>query len=758
MSARDALAVARGHPRHLVLFALVAGLLCGGWAPLLAAPVALAALLVAGRSGLAAAAVVAVLGGAVLADARRQSIDTGRLPAELGASVNLRLTLLEPLHERGSGEVVGRSRLAGGEALLLRAPNRASIPDGVGPGDVLAVSGRLVELKRFDRIQRRRGAIAGVEVSELRATGQRRGGLSGALDAVRRRAEAGLAAGLPRAQSALLAGMVLGRDDEIGAPTREAFQASGLAHLLAVSGTNVLLLATLAIWAAGLFGVPLRTRLAAALVLVALYVPLTGAGPSIQRAGVMGAAGLVAALAGRPASRVYALGLAAAVTLALNPYAAGDAGWQLSFAAVVGLLAIAVPLREHLARRRVPGPVADAAAMTLAATVATAPLLAVHFERLSLVSLPANLIVAPVVAPIMWLGMLAAAVAQASPALAVPLNAVNAPLVAFVDRVAAGAAGLPHAVVDFRLPGLPGALLGYAALAAVWLAVRRVPRGPRLALGAAVTAAALLSAVAAARDGPSAPGPGETVVSFLDVGQGDATLVQRDGRSILFDTGPPQGRVVERVREVGVDRLDALVITHAQLDHEGATVPVLEHLRPRLVVDGGAGWPTPVQRVLPHLAAEVGARVVTAAAGDELRLGAMRIEVLSPSKEIQRLPPSGDPNQRAMVTHLRSGGFDLLLTADAETDVTAALALPRAEVLKVAHHGSVDPGLPAQLERVQPLVAGIEVGRHNTYGHPAPATLAALRVVPRVFRTDRDGTVRLYAKGGDLRVERLAHR
>ena len=128
----------------------------------------------------------------------------------------------------------------------------------------------------------------------------------------------------------------------------------------------------------------------------------------------MGAAGLVAALAGRPASRWYALGLAAAATLALNPLAVLEPGWQLSFAAVVALLAMAPALRELLARR-MPGPVADAAAITIAATAGTAPLMALHFEALSLVTLPANLAAAPAVAPIMWLGMLSAAAAQSRP-------------------------------------------------------------------------------------------------------------------------------------------------------------------------------------------------------------------------------------------------------------------------------------------------------------------------------------------------------
>jgi competence protein ComEC len=318
-------------------------------------------------------------------------------------------------------------------------------------------------------------------------------------------------------------------------------------------------------------------------------------------------------------------------------------------------------------------------------------------------------------------------------------------------------------VVDVRLPGAAGAVLGYACLAAITLAVRAagrrrlgrsVPRGPALAVGAA---ALLAVVVALGRGGPSVapPRPGETVVSFLDVGQGDATLIQRDGASVLFDTGPPDGGIVARLEQVGLRRLDALVLTHAQADHEGAALPVMQRFRPRLVVDGGAGWPTPVQRAMPREAGAAGARVARVAAGDVIGLGAIRLDVLSPPRAVAALPPEGDPNNRALVVHVHSGSFDLLMTADAESDVTGGLHLPDVDALKVAHHGSADDGLAAQLAALRPEVAAIEVGRRNTYGHPAPSTLAALRVVPRVLRTDRDGTVRLRASADRMTIERI---
>ncbi len=289
---------------------------------------------------------------------------------------------------------------------------------------------------------------------------------------------------------------------------------------------------------------------------MALYVPLTGAGPSIQRAGVMGAAGLVAALAGRPAHRWYALGLAAAATLALNPRAVGEPGWQLSFAAVVALLALAPPLRGVLARR-MPDPVADVAAITIAATVGTAPLMALHFEQVSLAALPANLLAAVAIAPAMWLGMLGAAAAQVAPALAVPFNVVNAPLLAFVEWVAHTLGAAPAAVLPVRL-GSPAALAGaYAALAAALVGLRAAwrrmepaswltpdPAERRRRVVAALVAAPVVAlGLVAAVDVGSVEPPvrGELVVSFLDVGQGDATLLQKDGVAVLVDTGPPGG-------------------------------------------------------------------------------------------------------------------------------------------------------------------------------------------------------------------------
>jgi competence protein ComEC len=150
--------------------------------------------------------------------------------------------------------------------------------------------------------------------------------------------------------------------------------------------------------------------------------------------------------------------------------------------------------------------------------------------------------------------------------------------------------------------------------------------------------------------------------------------------------------------------------------------------------------------------AQRGARRILPHAGQHLTIGRFGLDVLWPPADPP--VPGTDPNLRAIVLHVRRGALDVLLTADAESPVTGALDLPRVDVLKVAHHGSDDPGLPALLERTRPKLAAIEVGAHNEYGHPTASTLHALDAahVP-VVRTDRDGTVRVALDGGALHVQ-----
>jgi competence protein ComEC len=724
------LAAARRNPRHVVLALVVAGLLLGPRAPasLVAAgalAVAFAALPLVRRPAIALGLAAVVLLSAALADARTAALDATRLP--LGGAVSAEATVLAPPRADAGG---GRRFLARlrGEPVLVRVVAWLAEAPSPEVGDIVAVGGTL---RAPDLAAGAVHAHATLRATALRVTGRRRGGALGLVDAVRRRAERALAGPLPATEAALLRGMVLGDDAALPDDVADAFIAVGLSHLTAASGQNVALLAALVLALSVVAGLGVRARWCATLVLIALYVPLAGGGASIQRAGIMGAATIGAALAGRPASRWHALLLAAIATLVLDPRAPGDAGWQLSFAAVIGIALVAAPLRERL-RRRLPSAAAEAVAVTLAATLATAPVVALSFGRVAPITIPANLLAAPAVAPVMWLGFAAAALGQLTPALAGPLVALTGPPLGYLVGVARTTATLTMAPSPFTL----------LALAVAALAARHRRLRP-LAVLAALAAVATL--VLHPRTTVAPPPPGTLRVTALDVGQGDATLLQADGHAVLVDAGPPGTDLVGRLRAAGVRRLDALVLTHPQLDHDGDAPAVLRAIPTDLLLDGRDGDRSPTSTAIDAPAAAAHARVVAAQQGQTLHAGPLTLAVLWPPPHDPVTVTAGDPNDRAVVALATAYDKSVLLTADAESPILAPLDLPAVDVLKVSHHGSADPGLPQLLQQLHPRVALIEVGAHNTYGHPAPSTLQALHTagVTSIRRTDRDGTVRL---------------
>ena len=794
-------------PFHIAIAALAFGLALAEARPelVLAAAGGVGALVLflgaprprAPRLGAIAAALV--LAGAAVGELRVHAIDGPAGRVSDGEAVDLRAHLLTAPRAGQFGSSAEIAVVGGrlhGARLLLRIARWAPLPASAEPGSELALEGRLSALGKrpgdgpggfdFAAHLRRRGIAGELMLERARLTGARRGGVAGLLDRARSRAERAVGAGMAPGHAALLRGMVLGQDERIGEGVREDFRASGLAHLLAVSGQNVMLLVALALPFLVLAGVGLRVRLAVLAGLIALYIPLAGAGPSLQRAGVMGLAGIAAMAASRPASRSYALLLAAAATLAWNPRAWADPGWQLSFAAVAGILALGLPLQRVLRRaadellpsssravRVVAAGLADGVAVTVAATVATAPLLGHHFGQVSPASLPANLLALPAVAPAMWLGMLKAAVGQAGGAgepAAQAIGALASPAVGYISRLAELFADLPGGQVGLPLGSRAAVGAAYGALALAALGLRRaarplsphalaaaarwrhLPRGRRLALAGALVALAAVGAGSAL--GPPGP-PDHLTVRFLDVGQGDATLIQHpDGTAVLFDGGPPEAGVARLLRRAGVRRLALVVATHPSRDHHGGLVEVLRRFPVDALLDGGDRTRDAGFRAVLREAAARGVRRIRATAplGIALAGGRLRIRVLSPAPRPPGPPPE-DPNPRAVVALVSAGDFDLLLSADAESEALLPLDLPDVEAMKVPHHGSSDPGLAEVLERIDPELAAIEVGA-NTYGHPTPSTLAALaRAHVKTYRTDRQGTVTLSVLPGGVRVD-----
>ncbi|HEX3359651.1 MAG TPA: ComEC/Rec2 family competence protein [Solirubrobacterales bacterium] len=632
---------------------------------------------------------------------------------------------------------------------------------------------------------------------------------------IRERAEAGLGEGMPPREAALARGFVLGDDGELDQGTNEDFIRAGLSHLTAVSGENVTLLALLAMPILAMFGVPLRERLLWTIGLIAVYVPLAGSGPSIQRAGIMGAVGLLATLQGRRTSRLYALALAAVVTLAIDPGVASNVGWQLSFAAVLGILLLASPIREWLivrvGRRSWRRALAEGIAVTVAATLATAPLIAYVFEEISLTSLLANVLALPAVAPAMWLGMVSAALAQIPGMPLAPLNGLDALLLAYIAQIAAWCGRPTWAVLHVHI-GLLAMLATYAAMATSLVAAKTAARARRLTVARAnptgtATAVDLSYLSATAVDpssawvNPSRPqsaernegrprfqAPGHAIgpkarlgrgrrglrpvgvalglvsvaalvfvavrprgngappgavpglrIEVLDVGQGDAILLQpRSAPAVLVDGGPPGDELVAKLHEEGIDRLGAAIVTHDQSDHAAGIAEALGRVPIARLVYGR------LDREYLANARDDGADPDQVAAGTTLRSGSLRLEVLWPPPDrLAEAPADTDPNELALVIRARWHDFTMLLTADAEAESTP-LEPGSIDVLKVAHHGSDDAGLGALLDRIRPRLAVISVGAHNAYGHPTPGTLATLAAhhVP-MLRTDLDGTIEI---------------
>jgi competence protein ComEC len=768
--------------RHLVLAGLIAGLLASATldppadTALLLTGCAATALLLARRASPPRPAVVAALllavaalAGVLVGEGRRAALERGALAGPAGASV------------RAEGFVVAVPRRSRGEVRIPLTTGRGRVmvvgrePVAVlGIGDRIRASGRLAEPEPWRAGELRRlGIRLELRARRVRPLPGRRGGLAGVLDRIRTRAEGALNLGVDEDRAALARGFVLGQDDLIEPAVREDFKRSGLAHLLAVSGQNVMLLAILAGALLAVAGTGLRVRLLLILAVIAVYVPVAGAGPSIQRAGIMGAAGIVAALASRPRDRSYPLLLAAAGTLALNPHAAGDVGWQLSFAAVGGIALATAPIRDHLRRRlprwlpdRVAAPLAEGAALTIAATVATAPLMSHHFGAFSAASLPANLLALPAVAPVMWLGMLAAMAAQlpfVPDAVLAAIGSVAGVGVGFIAAVAAALGRPGWALAPIGIPG-PAAVAGtYAAilcLAAVAFGAARRRRG--LTAGVRLRGRAIILALAVVVLVPAPAGilpaggaegpvpPGVLRVSALDVGQGDAILLETArGDPILVDGGPPGAGLAERLRERGVSRLRAALLSHDDLDHAGGLLEVVGR-----VPVGIVGFARPAPR-LAAAARAAGARVVRLYEGGSIRAGRLRLDALWPPRPAAGLPTTRaatDHNGESLVLAARIGRFTALLTGDAEQEATRLDPGP-VDLLKVAHHGSEDAGLGALLDRSAPRAALIPVGAGNPYGHPAPPTTAALaeRGVC-VLRTDRDGTVSVDLGAGGLAI------
>jgi competence protein ComEC len=569
----------------------------------------------------------------------------------------------------------------------------------------------------------------------------RRGGLAGIADRIRRKLAASIAPGLTGERRAVLAGLVLGEEEGLSEGLRDDFRSSGLYHLLAVSGQNVAFVAGGVIVVAWLLGISRLIAEVGALGAICAYVLAVGWQPSVVRAGVAGALASLAWLAARPRDRWYFMLLGAALLLAWNPYSLFEPGFQLSFAAVAAIFVLVPRFERVLAGYPVPEKLATVVAVSGACGLVTAPILLFQFGSVPAYSVLSNALAAPVVGLSFSLALVTAVLDHVLPSAAPAAAWVNGWLAAWVAWCARSVGGLPGAEIGSGIAlGLAAAL---ATAAVVWI---RLPRWRRPGFAVLVGLAVLIVGAWQIRPEPVRPPPAGLRVTVLDVGQGDAILLEVREGAVLVDQGPPEADVDDQLRRLGVRRITLAVLTHPQRDHVGGAPELLRRVQVDRILDPRIPGESPEEDAALDEAAERRVPIVTARAGLVFRLGQLRLHVLWPRVE----PPAGqDPNLFATVLLASYGRVDVLLPADAESPVTLPLNPPPVEILKVAHHGSADEGLPRLLALTRPQIAVISCGRGNDYGHPTPSTLAALESAPGldVFRTDEDGSVVIESDG-----------
>ena len=548
---------------------------------------------------------------------------------------------------------------------------------------------------------------------------------------VKRRAVAAIEATLPPVSAALLAGLLLGDRSALPGEILDAFRRSGVYHVLAVSGFNVAILASALFAFMRIVRAPLRLAAATAIVVVIAFAMVVGAQPSVLRAVIMAVVVLGALLLARDAYVVNSLAFAALAILAIRPADLHDPGFQLSFAATAGIVLAPIPRSAVL----------GALAVSLAAALAVLPITLSHFNQVSTIGLVANLGVVPLAAIATVFGLVAVASSFVSDVVgAAFLDAVWPVLLALRALVMVTAAA-PGALVHLPAPP-PFATAGYvAALLLVLTAWRLRQRVPGRSRAAAVVAIALgLTACVVAGWPIVRPGDGRLRVTVLDVGQGDAIVVEMpDRRTLLVDAGPGGAARLDTGERVvapflwnhGILKLAGAVVTHAHVDHAGGMAAVR-----RLF---------PIHRDF-------------ASAGPTQWFGGVAVSRLTSPATSQRARAE---NEHALVLRLDYGLASFLLTSDAsadlERDLLAAGRTVAATVLKVGHHGSRSSSSAPFLRAVQPTIAVISVGARNAYGHPDAGTLARLRVAgAQVYRTDWDGAVILDTDGRRLTVTRWA--
>lgn len=542
---------------------------------------------------------------------------------------------------------------------------------------------------------------------------------------------------------------------------RDRFAAAGLSHMLSVSGLHVGLIAVAVSLLTQIIGVAKRRADALVVAITAVYVLLIGAPlPAVRAAVMLGAHSLSTAIQ-RPTSAWAVLAVGAMAPL-FDPRAVLDIGYQLSMVGMVALVAAGALARRWswLSRGGWRGTLYRSLVASTAATLLTAPLVAAVFGRVSIAAPITNLVAMPIMAvlqPMLFL----AAILLPFPAAAQFVADASHPLIAAVDRLASAAASVPGASLTVLSDTTSIVLACAAATAFVVAAVSRFP-------GRALLAGATCLGIISWR--PLVPyRSGLTELHMIDVGQGDAVALRTTrGRWVLFDAGRDwhggdagKRDVVPYLASRG-GQLVGFVLSHPHSDHVGGAASTLHMLQPGWYYDPGYAGGTPSYRASLLAAQRTQTRWRRVRPGDSIVVDEVAITFLAPDSVWAET--LSDPNDASSVALVRIGGVTFLLTGDAEAAEERWLLahqqpLLRADVLKVAHHGSRTSSIPEFLDAVQPRLALVSVGAGNIYRHPSPEVMQSLATRGTVtMRTDLHGTVVVRTDGRKIEVESAGER
>ncbi len=562
----------------------------------------------------------------------------------------------------------------------------------------------------------------------------------------------------PDPEASLLAGILLGVDTGLPPDLQQAFKDTGTAHIIAISGFNITIIAALLVTVFNRLLGPRRGALAA-VIGIAVYTLLVGADAAVVRAAFMGGLALFARQVGRRQDGLNTLTFVAALMAAINPHTPWDVGFQLSFAATLGLILYAEPFSQAAVKlisrfssletaQKLAQPLSEFVFFTLAAQLTTLPVMAYHFGRISLVALIANPFILPAQPAVMLFGGLALLLGL----LYLPLGQLAAwlawPFPAYTIRVVELFARLPHGVLILGDFSLLFAILFYAALLAWTFAAGRV----RGTLRAALTPAVILSALALItfltwRAAFAAP-DGRLHLTFLDAGSADAVLIQTPtGHYVLVNGGPSPSRLSDalgRRLPPFARRLDYLVIASTQEDQVGALPRTLERFPPRAVLWAGKIEASYSARQLDKWLTDQSIAVTRAVPGSGLDLGAgARLTVLATSP-------------RGAVLLVEWGGFRALLPIGMNFDSLAELengaAVGPVTALLLADSGYAPVNPPEWIANLHPQVAILSVASGDPDGLPDAEVLEAVEGYT-LLRTDQNGWITVSTDGEQMWVE-----